>query len=162
MAREESDREDLLREATALVPRMEIASRAFPEPITVGFRRGTRAASLYFGQDPVFHFTSVGALRRGYRGGLLLKAERGRMFALRRQRSPATTDLVRVEFDDIAQAELRAEVETLLDWLASGLAAEDFDLRGQVPEEPSMVPQFLEWLRAVPRPIVFAETPRVA
>ena len=39
MARRESDREDLLREATALVERAELTIEGFDEPIVVGFRR---------------------------------------------------------------------------------------------------------------------------
>ena len=49
MARDEDSREDLLREATALVQRVELQVEGFAEPIVAGFRRDG-AASFYFGQ----------------------------------------------------------------------------------------------------------------
>ena len=70
MARDESDREDLLREATALVERIELApaDAADDEHIVAGFRRDG-ALSIYFGADPVYHFNSAGELRRAYCDG---------------------------------------------------------------------------------------------
>ena len=47
MARQESNREDLLREATALVERVELHVPAFEEPIVVGFRRDGCASFLF-------------------------------------------------------------------------------------------------------------------
>src|SRR2546421_10418921 len=99
MVRRESDREDLLREATALVERAEIRTPGEHEPIVVGFRRDG-SASFFFGAHPVYQFNSAGEFRRGYIGGLLYKAERGRLIALRRERSDAEVALVRTELND--------------------------------------------------------------
>jgi len=73
MAREEEPREDLLREATALVERVELQIEGFAETIVAGFRRDG-AASFYFGQDFVFQFNTANQLRRGYVEGRLFKA----------------------------------------------------------------------------------------
>ncbi len=69
MARDESSREDLLREATALVERIELvphatdpliaASDLFDKHIVAGFRRDG-ALSVFFGEDPVYHFNAEG------------------------------------------------------------------------------------------------------
>ena len=84
MSRLERDREDLLREATALVERAEIRLGDFDEAVIVGFRSGG-AASFYFGADPVFQFNADNQLRRGFVGGRLVKAN---------ERPQRTTDQV--------------------------------------------------------------------
>src|SRR5438874_13749235 len=94
MAQRETNREDLLREATALVERAEIRIPGEQEPIVVGFRRDG-SASFFFGADPVYQFNSAGEFRRGYIAALLYKAERGRLIALRRERSEAQVVLLR-------------------------------------------------------------------
>ncbi len=84
MARDEQDREDLLREATALVERVELAptDNEAGEHIVIGFRAGG-AASVYFGGDTAYHFNSDGELRRAYADGLLYKADIGRLTSTR-------------------------------------------------------------------------------
>src|SRR5204863_2544475 len=78
MAREESSREDLLREATALVERIELIPNGSTSDgrIVAGFRRNG-ALSVFFGEDPVYQFNAAGELRRAYTDGKLLKADRG-------------------------------------------------------------------------------------
>src|SRR5262245_12366974 len=99
MARQESDREDLLREATALVERAELKVAGESEPMTVGFRRDG-SLSVFFGGDAVYQFNTAGELRRAFAGGLLYKAERGRLVELRRERSADEVALVRRELPD--------------------------------------------------------------
>jgi hypothetical protein len=96
MPSRESDREDLLREATALVERAELKIVGHAEPIVIGFRKDG-SASFFFGADPVYQFNSAGELRRAYIGGLLYKAERGHLVALRRERTATEVSLVRSE-----------------------------------------------------------------
>jgi hypothetical protein len=73
MARDETKREDLLAEATALVERIQIVSQS-AGTITAGFR-ANGALSLFFDEDPAYHFNSAGELRRAYCAGLLIKAD---------------------------------------------------------------------------------------
>src|SRR6186997_1242741 len=96
MARRESEREDLLREATALVERAELTLEGSEEPIVVGFRRDG-SASFFFGVDPVYQFNAACELRRAFVGGLLYKAERGRLVSLSRQRTMESVALFRAE-----------------------------------------------------------------
>ena len=63
MARNEEDREDLMAEATALAERVELTVPQESDFVTAGFRR-TGHLSLYFGQDPAYHFDEEGRLRR--------------------------------------------------------------------------------------------------
>src|SRR5262245_23531542 len=109
MARQESAREDILREATALVERVELQVPNAPEHVVVGFRRNG-AASVFFGADPVYQFNEAGELRRAYVGGELYKAERGGLVALCRERGEREVALVRRE---LANDEMRAVLGAL-------------------------------------------------
>ena len=85
MARDERDREDLLNEATALTQRVELRIPSVSQTVFIGFRR-EGAASIYWGQDEVHHFNGSNELRRGFLTGRLVKAERGRLCWLDRNR----------------------------------------------------------------------------
>ena len=74
MARIESDREDLIREATALQQRVEWAVPGEPEPVVTGFKRDG-SLSVYFGQDPVYQFNPTGQLRRAYVEDFLFRTQ---------------------------------------------------------------------------------------
>src|SRR5687767_10093010 len=132
MARRESDREDLLREATALVERAEVSIRGHEEPIVAGFRRDG-SASFYFGGDPVYQFNTACELRRAYIGGLLYKAERGRLVALRRERSETEVVLHRTEIPDDESAALLDGLQNRLTRLHNALLEGTFELIGQAP-----------------------------
>jgi hypothetical protein len=94
MARREAPREDLLREATALVDRIELTLPGRDASVVVGFRKDG-CASIYFGEDPALHFNSRGHLRRAYDDGRLLKAERGQLVELTRRRTSDEVQLLR-------------------------------------------------------------------
>jgi len=159
MSRHESDREDLLHEATALVERMEFTLADHPEPIVVGFRRDG-SASFYFGADPVFQFNSAGELRRAFIGGLLYKAEDGRLVALRRERSETEVALVRFEISNEEATTLIADLCGRLSQLRAALSSGSFTLVGQIPVESDIVHRISNWLVAMPA-IAIARTPRV-
>src|SRR5688572_3927720 len=114
MSRHEHDREDLMREAAALVERVELAVPGEGAPVVAGFRRDG-SLSVYFGADPVYQFNSAGELRRAYVGGLLYKAERGRLVRLARQRGVEEVVLLRHELD-------AAETEAFVAAMQSRLA----------------------------------------
>jgi len=161
MAREESDREDLLREATALVERVELRTADEPDSITAGFRRDG-SLSLFFGVDPVYQFNAAGELRRGYRGGKLLKAEQGRLVELARVRTAAETQLWRTEIDGAATAEWLATMRNRIAGLAATLAGGRFEIVGQVPTEADVVGRLRgELEKHATRDARIALTPRV-
>lgn len=153
MARHEQDREDLMREATGLTPRAEIASPHLPENLIFGFRR-EGGLSLFFGADPVYQFNSAGELRRGYVGGNLLKAENGRLAALTRDRQADRLTLWRKEWSDAQVAaflnELMTRCQAVRDLLESGA----FQLVAEVPRDSNAIErlrQFLVNLKQAPR-----------
>ncbi len=157
-SRRESDREDLLREATALVERAEIRIPNEPEPVVVGFRRDG-SASFFFGGDPVYQFNSAGQLRRAYISGLLYKAERGQLVSLRRERSTTEVALVSTELKTNDAQALLKEAHDRLIRLQQALKSGAITLIGQVPTGANVVERICDWLSNLPAQIDVAAAP---
>jgi hypothetical protein len=155
MPRHESDREDLLREATALVERVELSIAGWDEPIVVGFRRDG-SLSVFFGPDPVYQFNAAGELRRAYSMGLLYKAERGRLVSLRRERGDAEVALVRTELTAQQSTGFLKVVRDHLGELAAALERGSFTITGEVPADADIVSRMKSWLTALPADIPIA------
>jgi hypothetical protein len=160
MSRSESDREDLLREATALVERAELTIPGCDEPVVVGFRRDG-AASFFFGADPVYQFNTAGELRRAYVAGLLYKAEQGKLVALRRQRTATETALVRHELTPAETASFLDIAQRFLINLQTSLNAGHHKLLREVPPAADVPRRIAGWLRDLPSPIHLAPRPHV-
>ncbi|MEX2174089.1 MAG: hypothetical protein WD872_06985 [Pirellulaceae bacterium] len=160
MSRHESPREDLLREATALVERAELVVAGYDEPITAGFRKDG-SASFFFGVDPVYQFNAAGELRRAYVGGRLVKAEQGRLVALRRERSATEVALVREELSAPQTEQLLAAMSEHLLRLRTALGQDAFECRGQVPAEADVPSRIGDWLAALPPRVAVAGRPNV-
>lgn len=156
MARDESNREDLLREATALVERIELVpgTWSFPsveiaqsESIVAGFRVDG-ALSVFFGDDPVYQFNAAGELRRAYSGRLLIKASHGRLISLSRVRDDHQVQLVRHELTDPQQIAFLAKMTEFMRALAELLSASGFEVKGQVPADADVLGRVRSWLEA--------------
>ena len=160
MSRHESDREDLLREATALVERIELTIAGFEEPIVCGFRRDG-SASFYFGPDPVYQFNTAKQLRRAYVNGQLLKAERGSLIALSRERSQHEVALIRRKLTAAETATLLSQSSTFLNRLYQALQAGQAAIKGQVPPGADITSRVLAWLRDRPPITPIAAAPNV-
>lgn len=158
MSRRESDREDLLREATALVERAELLVQGEGEPVVAGFRRDG-SLSVFFGPDPVYQFNAAGELRRAFVGGLLYKAEQGRLVELRRQRSEMEVALVRRELDAEETAALLEAARSRLQNLGRALSRGEVQVVGQVPAGIDVIGRVRQWLGAIPPQLPVAKTP---
>jgi hypothetical protein len=136
MARDESNREDLLREATALVERIELIPKgaADDQHIIAGFRRDG-ALSIFFGEDPVYQFNAAGELRRVFRDGKLLKATGGRLAALQRIRTQTEVQLVRHELSREEEAAFMSEMAQQLRDFGELINTNSFEVVGQVPAD---------------------------
>lgn len=164
MARDESNREDLLREATALVERIELAPAGGDEGehVVIGFRAGG-AMSVYFGDDAVYHFNSRGRLRRAYGDGLLFKAEHGTLIALERIRQENEVQLVRRPLPAAEQTKFLATMHERLGHLKECCLKERSDPQslvtvGQVPANADVLRRVLDWLEHA-QPITIARSP---
>ena len=147
MARQEIEREDLLRDATALVQRIELAplAAASGEHVVMGFR-SDGGLSVYFGADPVYHFNSRGQLRRAFCEGLLFKAEQGRLVSLRRVRRENEVQLVRHDLADETQTQFLADMQARLHELAWRCAERKLVAVGQVPAAADVLGRTIDWL----------------
>lgn len=165
MALEEEPREDLLREATALVRRGvwtgRLTDSAAQVEIVAGFRRNG-ALSLFFDESPVYQFNPAGELRRAYSDGLLYKADRGRLVQMRRERTERQTTLVSRALADEEQAALLAEAEATISAYFEALEAGELSRIGQVPEDGDLRAELLAWRDSHPRPIKIANLPNAA
>jgi len=158
VARQEQDREDILKEASALVQRIEIELPDLTDNMIAGFRRDG-SASLFVGPDPVFQFNSKHELRRAYQSGLLIKAERGQLVSLQRRRAANQVQLLRSELNEAATAELITAAASYLQLLDSHLRNGTFTIHGQVPHDVDVVGRVRKWLADRPRSIRVAARP---
>ena len=145
MARDESNREDLLREATALIERVELVPRPTGIHLVAGFRRDGEL-SIFFGEDPVYQFNAAGELRRAYRNGVLLKATNGRLASLNRVRTEREVQLVRTDLSDSEQGvfldQMAANLRQLKEWIRHG----EIEVVGQVPADADVLGRVGNWL----------------
>lgn len=161
MAVEEQDREDLLREATGLVDRIEFRVAWIDEPVVAGFRRNG-ALSLFLSQAEVYQFDTACRWRRGYYHGSLLKSVDGHLVKMYRNRTPQATELVSQPLSGVEEQAALERLTSRLAQLQATLDANDFELVGQVTaSENGPLPRLLAWLRNRPAPISIAPSPRV-
>jgi hypothetical protein len=155
MARDEQDRENLLAEATALVERVSLQIEGNTDVVLIGFRADD-SASIYFGSEPVYQFTSDGRLRRALVDGLLFKAEHGRLVSLTCQRGANVVQLVRHELDERATRDFLADMRASLEALHHALCKGSVIVTGQVPEGTDLAARVRCWLDE------YAGRPRIA
>ncbi len=162
MAREVHERENLLRDATALTTRVQLEIESVESPLSVfaGFRP-PGALSLYFGNEPVYHFNSQSQLRRAYVEGRLIKVEAGRLIAMKRLQTESLSELLRHDLTDSEQDAFCQEVQRRLFDLNQTLRDNRFRMVGQVPEEGNAVELLENWLENY-RTVTVADAPGVS
>ena len=161
MSRQESDREDLLREATALVERIELRLPEQPDSIVAGFRRDG-SASFFFGQSPVYQFNSRCELRRAYVDGLLYKVDSSKLVEMRRERTPTAVELRSRQLSPAEAAQFLLDTEKKwLSTLRNALAAGNAEVLGHVPNDKDVAARVITWLQELPPGIVLAKTSRL-
>lgn len=110
MARNESDREDMIREATALRNRVEWKVPDESELVFAGVKSNGWLA-LYFGTDPVYQFSEEGGLRRAFVEGYLYRTQGDTLARLHRARSETTTSLIRRDLTTDETAKLLDQMD---------------------------------------------------
>lgn len=146
VARHESDREDLIREAVALRSRVEWLVPGEPEPVLTGLKRDG-SLSVYFGQDPVYQFNPSGELRRAYCDGFLYRTQGTVLARLHRERTETETVLVRHDLSTSETDRLLDQMRTRLNSLRVALESGDVRELRRVTEEPA--PDFIATLTLV-------------
>ena len=117
MPRHESDKEDLIADAVALVDRAEysLIDEVAQETkiVTVGFRSDC-SMSIYFNQDPFYQFDSDGLLRRAFADGFLYRSQGTTLAKLQRERTEGRVTLVRTDLTQSELQEFHQRMESLL------------------------------------------------
>jgi hypothetical protein len=161
MARLELDREDLMREATALVRRIEIQLPDERDATVVGVRRGGDV-SIYVSADFIFQFNREGKLRRGFWNGRLLKAEDGRLIQLERVRTAAEVQLVRHVLSDAESSQYLQLADNRVNQIFQEVNAKRLAIVKQVPCDFNANTELATWLNSLARPITIAAVPNVS
>jgi len=138
MARHEADREDLMREATALRNRAEFCLASSTDPIIAGFRN-EGALSIYFAGDPAYHFDADGQLRRAFAGGFLYRTQGTTLARLQRKRDDQRSILERHDLSPDELQTFLAEVSRNLQTVVTDLAAGNCTLRQQIPSDAGVL-----------------------
>lgn len=161
MAREVHEREELLREATALVPRIELRLKLgeIVSEVFAGFR-AEDALSLYFDQEPVYHFNSGKQLRRAFVNDRLIKAQRGKLVSMQRQCTPNSTDMLSHELGPEEEKQFCKLLVERIGWLRTALHSGGYEIVGQVPAEGDGLARLVHWLAEFQQ-IEIADGPRV-
>ena len=150
MARHAQDREDLLRDAKAFVHRVEIQELEAEStgPIFAGFRVNG-ALSLYFDQDPVYHFNSQRQIRRAYWHQQLIKAEQGLLIGLQTSRSETEVAMQRHQLADKELQQFNFELSERLSNLQTVLQKKQYQLNGKVPDDSDIIERLQSWLHQI-------------
>ena len=148
MAKNEHDREDLMREAVALQERVELKVQGLGAIVTVGFRANS-AMSVFFGQDPVYQFDPEGRLRRAFVDGLLFRSQHTTLAMLKRERTDTQTLLLRTELTDDRLRAFQTTMLLALEHLEQMLKASGYSLVRSVPEAASHVVRIQAALAAI-------------
>lgn len=156
MAKQEYDREDLLRDGKQMPVRAECQIDGVA--VVIGFRRQGQV-SLYFGPDPVFQFNVARELRRVFYNGRRFAAIQGKLCELTRHVEGGKVQFVSGEID--ANDEL-AILRVLYENLGKlQMAIESAASKWNVIEDGSLEfrKKLSDWLAAVSVSMVVAESP---
>lgn len=155
MTRQAFPREDLIRDAVALVDRIEIFPPAQP-PVVIGFRRDG-SASFYFGEQPAYQFNALRELRRAHLDGII-KAEQRHLVRLNRRQADGEVQLVRHQFELVEQREFLEKARSRLTELRDQIEADEIEVGRQVSASESRVlPRVRDWLAELPSELIVAE-----
>ncbi len=148
MSRQESDREDLMQEATGLHRRVEWQVSFTPDPVVAGFKKNG-AFSVYFGAEPVYQFDSQGRLRRAFVEGFLFRTQGNTLARLQKNRVSNESQLVRHDLDDSELATFRVQACSWLRQLMQALDLGQISRLRQIPEGDDVILDLSIALRAV-------------
>ncbi|MFO0999612.1 MAG: hypothetical protein U0936_04690 [Planctomycetaceae bacterium] len=148
MARNEADREDLIREAVALTERVELFVPGFQELITIGFR-SNGAMSIFVGQDPVYQFDPSGRLRRAFVGGFLFRSQHSGLARLQRVRAESEVQLLRYDLSLPECSAFRQAMTATLRCILLQLQDKAVRVERCVPETADLAPQLATSIGAV-------------
>ena len=129
-------------EAKALRERVEYSVDDQSETVVAGFRPNGQW-SLYFGSDPVYHFTADGALRRAFCGDDLYRTQGTTLARLRRVRTGDEVQLVRHDLTPDELANFCARMNELLANLKRAIDSGSAQIVRQFPDDKDVEARLL-------------------
>ena len=158
MAKQTEDREDLMRDATAYVQRIEFQWND-KQTIFVGFRQGGEP-SFYFGQAFVLQFNAKGELRRAFWRDRLLASYQHQVHWL--QKGDGRVRLQRTPLNDAEALEFLASAEQHLAELRGNLAEERLSVLAELADGQDLGAEISGWLQQHASPLKLALHPGIA
>jgi hypothetical protein len=156
MAKQEQDREDLLRDGKQMLLRGECPVDGVV--VVVGFRSQGQA-SFYFGPDPVFQFNENGELRRVFFKGKRFAAIQGKLCELTRQQQSDRVRFVPQEILADVESEMMGFLDRGLAQVQVAIESPDTEWRISGGNAAGFRRQLSEWLANVPADKVIADAP---
>ncbi|WP_052031483.1 hypothetical protein [Novipirellula maiorica] len=156
MAKQERDREDLLRDGRQMAIRGETTING--TVVTIGFR-GAGQLSLYCGADPVFQFNADQQLRRVFFKEIRYAADAGRLIRLHRVSRGG-----KVQFDSepLSENDHAALLDSLGQWIRDLrliVTNKRAEWRVADQQDVAFFSQLTRWIDALPQPIEIADSP---
>jgi hypothetical protein len=147
MARQSHHREDLLRDATALEPRilLQVVIHGQPCEVFAGFRE-PESLAIYFDDDPVYQFNSQGELRRAFVDGSIIKADKGQLVAWERSETFDQTAMNSRRLNPEATNELTNALLARFADFKAAIALGNPKIVGQVPPDGDAFEKLQKWL----------------
>lgn len=158
MAKQEQDREDLLRDGRQMAIRGETTMN--DTVVTIGFRDAGQM-SLYCGPDPVFQFNAGQQLRRVFFEGERYAADARHLVRLDRA---ARGGKVQFVAKHVSEDRYAAIIESLDRWIGDlrlVVTQGHAEWRVADQQEAAFHQQLSRWLDAMPQPIEIADSPNV-
>jgi hypothetical protein len=137
-----------MRDAVALVERIELRGPEITPKIEAGFHRDGRL-SLFFGDDPYYQFDPEGRLRRAFVDGQIFMPTTAGLKSLNRERNAEATVLVR---HDLTPTEVDRFLGKMLDHIGSLrqiIASGNLHVKRQLPAEAPIVQRLCSSLEAI-------------
>jgi len=145
MARQESDREDLLAEGVNLPQRGRITTADGEHVWVLGWRKNT-ALSLFDDVDPVFQFNTAGQLRRVYFDGKRISTQDGRLTHLQKVADPSGRLAFRpVALTETETAEVLARLSVSIERIGQALQSVDTEIETVGIAAESFVARVRAW-----------------
>lgn len=146
MAKDADDREDLLRDATAYVTRVEFMVPGFDHEVFCGFRAND-AFSLYWGQDTVFQFNANAELRRAFWRDRMIASFKHQLHWLERDANAARVRLQRVPLTEKETSALMEAYATCRKTIVDVISSNEHSVVGEFPEDANVSDRVVRWLQ---------------
>jgi hypothetical protein len=155
MARQSHHREDLLRDATALSPRilLQVVIQGQPCEVFAGFRE-PESLAIYFDDDPIYQFNSQGELRRAFVAGSIIKADKGQLVAWERSETFDQTAMLSRRLSADATNGLTNVMLARFAELKASISNDNSKIVGQVPPDGDAFEMLQAWLDKIQTVVV--------